>query len=67
MRRTEITTFTIHQSVVHVVKNMYTGKILRRIVIGVLQSDAYPGNFRNCPFIFKNFNRNYMCALIAGE
>lgn len=68
MRRTEIKTFTIPQGDMHVVKeNMYTGQMPRRIVIGVLESDAYHGNFKKCPFNFKNFNLNYVCAFIDGE
>ena len=39
----------------------------RRIVIGVLESEAYHGNVRKCPFNFKNFNLTYVCGFIDGE
>ena len=68
MRRTEIKTFTIPRGDMHVVKeNMFSGQMPRRIVIGILESDAYHGNSKKCPFNFKNFNLNYVCAFVDGE
>ena len=65
--RTEIKTITIPQGNMHVVKeNMYTGHGAR-IVIRVLESDAYHGNFKKYPLKFKNFNLNCVCTFIDGE
>ena len=65
MRQTKIKTFTISRGDMHAVKKYLHWTNTHRIVIGVLESEAYYGNLRICPFIFTNFNLNYLVPLSA--
>lgn len=68
IRRGEIKTFSIPAGSMQATKeNLFTGKLPRRLVIAMVDSDAFSGSVVKNPFNFKPFGLTYLCAYIDGE
>jgi hypothetical protein len=46
---------------------LFTGQLPRRILFGCVEGDAYRGNLKKSPFMFKNFNINDVKVVCGGH
>lgn len=68
VRRGEIKTFSIALGSLQVTKeSLFTGKLPRRLVIGLLDSSAFVGNVAKNPYNFPNFGVNSISVLVDGD
>ena len=68
IRRSEIKTFSIPQGNMQTVKeSLFSGQVPRRLIIGLLDSQALAGDVTKNPFNFQHFNLNYLCAHVDGD
>ena len=68
IRKSEIKTFSIPKGNVQTVKeSLFSGQLPRRLVIGLLDSQALTGHNKKNPFNFQHFNPNYLCIYVDGE
>ena len=66
-RRGEIKTFSIPSGSMQVIReNLFTGRLPRRLVIGLIESAAFSGTINKNPFRFDPHELNYLCAYIDG-
>ena len=67
LSRTEVRTFTIPAANLSAQEeNLFSGQLPRRIIIGMVESQAYEGSYSKNPFNFKDFNLNYACVYRNG-
>ena len=67
LRRVEIKSFTIPSGNRSINKeNLFLGQLPTRIVIGLVDNDAYNGVIEKSPFNFKHHNINFMCLYKDG-
>lgn len=67
-KRVEMHNYTIPSGCSrHTIENMFLGKLPTRVIIGLVDHDAFSGNFSKSPFNFKHFNANYISLFKNGE
>lgn len=67
LKRTEVKSFSIPMgSLSCTEENLYTGQLPRRLVFGLVESQAYEGRYHKNPFNFKNFGMTYACVYKNG-
>jgi hypothetical protein len=52
---------------IHVLDNIYLGKIPRRIICGLLDNDAHLGSYTKSPFRFLNHSINFLQVFINSD
>jgi hypothetical protein len=68
IRRGELKTFSIGVGSLQVTKeSLFTGKLPRRLVIGLIDSAAFAGNVAKNPFAFSHFGVNSVSVLVDGD
>lgn len=68
MRRVDCKTFTIGPSTLQVVQeNLIHGQLPQRMIIGLVNSKAFQGDYKLNPFHFKHFDVSYMNVQVNGE
>ena len=68
LRRGEIKTFSIATGSIQVTKeSLFTGKLPRRLVIGLLDSGAFAGDVKKNPFAFAHYGVNSISVLVDGD
>ena len=66
--RTEIRTFNItNGSYTAVKEDMFQGEVPSRLVVGLVDAEAFAGNYHMNPFRFKHFNLSNIAFYIDGE
>ena len=64
----EIRTYTVAQNIMDFNEsNMFQGRVPQRMVVGLLESDAFNGNRINPPFAFQKYGMLYIKQVIRGE
>lgn len=65
IHRVEMKSFSIAIGSVHTIReNLFTGRLPKRIVIGLVESTAYSGQSSKNPYKFDHFNLSYLCAYV---
>ena len=54
-------------SLTYTVDNLFPSQIPNRIIIGLLESEAYNGAYNKNPFDFKHFNLNFISLYVNGN
>ena len=68
IRRSEIKTFSIPTGNMQTVReNLFSGQVPRRIVIGLVDTEAFSGKISKNPFNFQHYDLNFLCAHVDGE
>lgn len=68
LRRVECKSFTISQgNLSHTQDDAFLGQIPKRIVMGIVDTDAFNGSFKKNPFNFKNCGLNSVGVYLNGE
>jgi hypothetical protein len=68
MLRTEVRTFNINQGLYSsIAEDMFQGEVPTRLVVGMVDAQAYAGSTNKNPFRFKNFNISSMAFYVDGE
>ena len=66
--RNEIRTYTLAKNIVDFNEsNMFQGRIPQRMVVGLVESDAFNGNRLNSPFSFQKYSMLYIEQVIRSE
>ncbi|GBO14423.1 hypothetical protein AVEN_176722-1 [Araneus ventricosus] len=47
--------------------NIFFGQMLKRIIVGCVENDAFHGIFQNSPFDFKHFDTNCIGVYVDGQ
>ena len=67
IKRTDCKVFSIPRGNLSVTEdNIFQGQIPNRIVIGLVDNDAYNGSYRKNPFNFKHFGVNFLSLYLDG-
>lgn len=65
--RTEVRSFSIASgSHSCIEEGLFTGQLPRRLIIALVESQAYEGRYNKNPFNFQHFNLNYACVYRNG-
>lgn len=68
LRRVECKSFTINQgNLSHTQDDAFLGQIPKRIVMGLVDTEAFNGSFKKNPFNFKNFGLTSVAVYLNGE
>ena len=67
-RRAEIKTFSIATGNMQAVKeSLFMGQIPRRLIFGLVDSEAFAGVSTKNPFNFKHYNLNFLCVTVNSD
>ena len=47
--------------------SLFSGQVPRRIVIGLVDTEAFSGKISKNPFNFQHYDLNFLCAHVDGE
>ena len=65
--RTEIKTYSVPAGEYQVkIENVFFSRLPKRIVVAMVESEAFIGAYNKNPFNFQNFSVNYLCFMIDG-
>ncbi len=68
IKRVVCKTFTVSRGNLDFTQeNLFTGQLPSRLVIGIVDNDAYNGSYRKNPFNFKNFNLTQIKVFLDGQ
>ena len=65
--KTEIKTYSVPAGEYQVkIENVFFSRLPKRIVVALVESEAFIGAYDKNPFNFQNFSVNYLCFMIDG-
>lgn len=64
----EIKTFTLNKtSSSHTLNSIFRGRLPKTIIIAMIKTSAFNGEYKKNPFKFDNFKLDYLCLKLNGE
>ena len=68
LKRVVTKVFAVPQGQMQVQKeNLFLGQLPNRLVIGLINNEAFHGTYGRNPFNFQHFNTNYICLHVGGH
>ncbi|XP_033107266.1 uncharacterized protein F54H12.2-like [Anneissia japonica] len=68
LRRVEVKTLSVPQGNLSFTReSLYNGNLPKRLVIGLVGTDAFNGSYSKNPYNFQHFNTNFMALYLDGE
>jgi hypothetical protein len=68
IRRVETKVFSVPRgNLAYIQENLFLGQLPKRIVIGLVDSDAFNGLYAKNPFNFKNYGINFFALYVDGH
>ncbi|XP_071950809.1 uncharacterized protein F54H12.2-like [Antedon mediterranea] len=68
LRRVEVKTLTIPRGNLSFTReSLYNGNLPKRLVVGLVTTEAFNGSYEKNPYNFQHFNTNFLALYIDGE